>query len=599
MKPLFTLLLLALCSLAFGQAVVINSPQEIAGGYEFEAAAFGRTITDSVWTADAVFVDDGGDIPSQGCNEATNPDEINGKIALIDRGACEFGLKCLNAENAGAVAAIVINTAPGAGAIPMGAGAVGAQVTIPCVMIPYEVGQLIRSAMLSDQIVNISLGDLVPPPPPANDIAISNNTVLVPRYGIIPASQVQQDTDFVFTPGVEVINRGVNDAPNYNISISITHTPFGGTPLEVYSESFAGSESIAAGDTTAFVTFPDFSPFTTGAGVYEYIYDITMDSTDNAAFNNQASGSFTLSENLYSKGTLNLGTGNPNVTATTTLAGGGPVEFITPLDVPYGMDFKIDSVIFDVRRSEGLAGIPIAAYVYEWNDANGDDNIGVEEGEITGIKGITVFTFPNDSPETGASLRLPFLDFETFEETGVIIPGNDMKYLVGVRYEGDQTVTFGFDANIDYDRTVAYKTEQGTATDLDLGFIGAQEWADDGTPSALFIFTDNIVTATGVILTSLISDTEEVVGEDKINIQLFPNPVSDQLEMQVDFAANSKYVEYYGFDATGRMVLHQRKTDVIDTDRTSFNVSQLPAGQYHMVVRTELGIRTSTFVVAR
>ena len=47
-----------------------------------------------------VIVDDGTDPTSDGCEPIQN--DLTGKIALIDRGACEFGVKCLNAENAGA-----------------------------------------------------------------------------------------------------------------------------------------------------------------------------------------------------------------------------------------------------------------------------------------------------------------------------------------------------------------------------------------------------------------------------------------------------------------------------------------------------------------
>lgn len=590
---LFSSLLLPQNSLA--QAFIINSPQEIAGGYEFMATTnFGATVTDSVWTADAVFVDDGSAVPTEGCAALINGEAVAGKIALIDRGTCEFGLKCLNAENAGAIAAIVINTAPGAGTINMGAGAVGGQVNIPCAMIPYEVGQLIRNAMMNGSTINISIGDLVPPPPPANDISVTNNNILIPLYGTIPASQVQQAGDFVFTPGAEVINKGTNTAPNYGIDLTITHTPFGGSPTEVYNETFSSTDTLASGDTTDIVLFPEFDPVEIGGGIYNYVYTISMDSVDNASFNNVARGSFTLSDNIYSKATWNPVTGAPNVTATTSLAGGGAVEFITALDIPYGLGFKIDTVSFDVRRSGGLAGVPLQVFVYEWDDANDDSSI--DSLEITEIRGVAVFTFPQDAPEDRIVLRLPILDFETFEETGVVIPANDMKYLVGARYEGTETVTFGFDANIDYDRTVAWKDT--LATDLDQGFLGAQEWGPDGipTPGGLFVFTNNTVTSTGVSF-NLLTDVEDLVGPEQFEILLFPNPVSDELQVNLTLKENLEYVEYYAFDAIGRLVIHQRTTNPIDFEQAKFNTSQLAAGEYHLVIRTDLGIQTKSFVV--
>jgi subtilisin family serine protease len=57
---------------------------------------------------------------------------LAGKIAVIQRGVCEFSTKVLNAQNAGAVAALVYNSAPnGDNVQSMGPGVVADQVTIP------------------------------------------------------------------------------------------------------------------------------------------------------------------------------------------------------------------------------------------------------------------------------------------------------------------------------------------------------------------------------------------------------------------------------------------------------------------------------------
>ncbi len=63
-----------------------------------------------------------------------------GKVALISRGTCEFGAKALNAQNAGAIMAIIYNNA-GDALTTMGPGVVGSQVTIPAVFIGQSYGQ--------------------------------------------------------------------------------------------------------------------------------------------------------------------------------------------------------------------------------------------------------------------------------------------------------------------------------------------------------------------------------------------------------------------------------------------------------------------------
>lgn len=74
-----------------------------------------------------------------GCNPWP-ANTFTGKAALISRGACEFGLKVLNAEQGGASFVVVYNNA-GDGLINMGPGAVGDQVTISSIFVGQTNGQ--------------------------------------------------------------------------------------------------------------------------------------------------------------------------------------------------------------------------------------------------------------------------------------------------------------------------------------------------------------------------------------------------------------------------------------------------------------------------
>ncbi|MCB0695314.1 MAG: T9SS-dependent M36 family metallopeptidase [Lewinellaceae bacterium] len=110
----------------------ITAPSEVAGKVQTSLASFGPQITASnPISGEIVIVDDGTNNPSQGCFNPTN--DLNGKIALIDRGNCEFGKKILNAEKVGAIAVIICNFEDAF--VNMGAGAVGSQVTIPSVFV--------------------------------------------------------------------------------------------------------------------------------------------------------------------------------------------------------------------------------------------------------------------------------------------------------------------------------------------------------------------------------------------------------------------------------------------------------------------------------
>lgn len=132
-------------SVAVQSLLTVNTPASVSGQYASTAAQFGAAIPVAPLTADLVWATDGGTITTDACQAITNGSALAGKIALVDRGDCEFGFKCKAVQDRGAIAAIICNNVPGA-LVAMGPGAVGSQVTIPCIFISYEDCQLIRNA---------------------------------------------------------------------------------------------------------------------------------------------------------------------------------------------------------------------------------------------------------------------------------------------------------------------------------------------------------------------------------------------------------------------------------------------------------------------
>lgn len=129
----------------------VDAPSEIAGSYETGIASFGPQITSTPVTGPVEVVEDNTNKPSQGCQNLKN--DLTGKIALIDRGTCEFGRKIVNAQNKGAIAAIICNFEEAV--ITMGAGAVGDQSTIPAVFIKSSDCATIRAQIENGLIVTL------------------------------------------------------------------------------------------------------------------------------------------------------------------------------------------------------------------------------------------------------------------------------------------------------------------------------------------------------------------------------------------------------------------------------------------------------------
>ncbi|WP_299001152.1 thrombospondin type 3 repeat-containing protein [uncultured Tenacibaculum sp.] len=163
--------------------LTITSPAEIAGDYvTVLTTSFGEDITAPI-TSDLILVDDATGDTDDGCETITNATELNGKIAVIRRGTCNFSAKAKNAQDAGAIAVIIVNnvnTAP----FNMAAGTGAEEVTIPALMIGKEDGDALITTIASSTVSgtltktneNAVNSTVVPGVQHINDIVVRNNS---------------------------------------------------------------------------------------------------------------------------------------------------------------------------------------------------------------------------------------------------------------------------------------------------------------------------------------------------------------------------------------------------------------------------------------
>ena len=136
----------------------VNTAGAHQGNYSGLIAAFGAGLpTPPVTENLAVVIDDnanGGTDVNDGCENITNASAINGKIALIKRGTCNFTVKVKKAQDAGAKAVVMVNNVAGA---PITMGGEDPTITIPAVMISMENGNPIINAVLAGTTLNGSV----------------------------------------------------------------------------------------------------------------------------------------------------------------------------------------------------------------------------------------------------------------------------------------------------------------------------------------------------------------------------------------------------------------------------------------------------------
>jgi hypothetical protein len=115
---------------------------QVAGGAAFGAkgAEFGAELTPTGVSGALTPT-----TPADGCTAISTG--LAGRVAIIDRGTCEFATKVLNAQRAGAVAAVIANNdaANPDDTFTMGSGADAASVTIGSVMVSKNSGDALKA----------------------------------------------------------------------------------------------------------------------------------------------------------------------------------------------------------------------------------------------------------------------------------------------------------------------------------------------------------------------------------------------------------------------------------------------------------------------
>ncbi len=130
-----------------------NSPSDLIGRHPVVGinTEFGPSIGTHPVTADVVLVN-----PVKGCTTLSNTN-LTGKIALIERGDCNFTVKFKSAQDKGALGVIVYNASDSPAVGNM--GGTDTSIIIPGVLVENAEGELIKSKIAASTTVNANIKD--------------------------------------------------------------------------------------------------------------------------------------------------------------------------------------------------------------------------------------------------------------------------------------------------------------------------------------------------------------------------------------------------------------------------------------------------------
>jgi len=596
-KILLSFSLVALAYFSNAQVIVAGvSPSNIVGNYANAWAdpaggwgtpnflIPGTYIQDTLMMADDGSVGlnaQGNPVSAAACNPLLN--NLNGKIAVIYRGdgttnttsgGCEFGLKALNAQTAGAIGVIIINREPGV--ITPGAGASGATVTIPVVMLSDTDGAILVNQMLSGAVV-VFMGNKTGLF--ANDLGLSSGAALAPKQGFVPALLAQNSTEFNFSVGARVYNPGYQAQGNVSLRATVT-SPAGNL---VYDNSVSGI-NIAIGDSIdvapgEIFTLPDFSLATYPVGTYTLTYTASLDSLDEYPSDNSISYSFTISESIYSAAKIDTVTGLPSgKTFYRPSTNNQTFSICSAINNPNASRLAVEGLYFAatkgtvVPEDSLIAGEEMNLTLYKWEDPFVDLNDAIFTVAGGGFTTLTemaqaYFYFTEESQE-GETVYGAF--------AAPVVLEDNQRYLACV-----QTVNINLYMGHD-------NTNYTWNTDYYLQPICPNE--SDGTWYATGFGVD-VPSAVGIKVMSSAG-----IGINEINTvtgSAYPNPTSDDLTISIEGegVANVTVTDISGRIAAKNVVS-------LVNGKANFNVSNLEVGMYIFNVVLENG-KTSQFNVVK
>jgi len=580
-----TLGLLAFTSQQASAQVVgfVTQPAAVRGNYTIGVAASGWGASIDTITAVGqlrVLRSTGGIAigDSLGCDTIlANASSLVGKIAVVYRGACQFGLKAYGAQRAGAIGVIIINNAA-AGVIDLAGGDNGVNVTIPVVMISSADGASLRPFIDGDSTVAIigqKRGQF------ANDFGFTPGNLVRPMDWAVPHTAAKNPGDYDVLLGAQIVNYGTNAQTNVNLNVKIDFTDTAGTTSTVYNQS-----NVLAAlpvDSIFSITVPSFDPSAFGRGRYLITYNTTATNLDDFDGDNVVTQSFWLTDTLYSKARLDTA-GNPIFSGGVrpSDATAGPYEFGIWFYADRGHQVKVNKLKFAFVTNAGfqLINETVVGKVSQWLDI--DNNNLIDPGEMIELgEGFYTYT---DSLGSG-SLREVNIDDISTNLPGVTLDSNGV-YLFSLSYTGVQTDVFtSIDPQGNYTASADIYLQYTAPV-----FVAA--WNPNG-------FGDDRVPAIVAIIEEVPDNTSVNEIRNDLNIRVFPNPVRDELNVRINAENAIGEVSYDVMDIAGRIVMSGSKMVEGMNHQMTLSVGQLQEGLYTIVMKTNKGFNTSRFVVTK
>ncbi|MBR9922669.1 MAG: T9SS type A sorting domain-containing protein [Bacteroidetes bacterium] len=420
----------------------------------------------------------------------------------------------------------------------------------------------------------------------ANNMRTNENFFAIAPNLLTPASQVEE---FGFLCDIE--NIGGQDQTGVVLSITINEDG-GGTQVYFDEEEYGtiGVDSIAEN-----VSFGAYTPDGTVTS-YSAVYEVSADSADFDPSDNSISWGFAVTDSTFAKEDAptrsiypaedNWNPGDPR-----SWAYGNFYHIVN------GAGYYPNTVSFSIDVSDSDDPDPVGQNVRirldKWEDNNADTNADVDERENVALYNYTI----TGDEEFDEIITAPLTDLFTGYTPEL---EDDTDYILIIEFIAEDETRVDFGASDDYDYSAMILNSEQIGEPRYAGMLGIS--ADlESEPLSSVGFGGNFVPVVRLNVGDepLISENNDntvgVLNNDNL-VKLFPNPATDQVQLDIDLVETASTVTLDLLDLQGR-TLQTNDLGSLKSLSTNINVSNLPTGTYFVRISTDLGTRVERLVI--
>lgn len=409
----------------------------------------------------------------------------------------------------------------------------------------------------------------------ANNMRVNSNFFAIPQNAMNP---VNQNDAISFLADIE--NIGASDQTDVSLNIAITQD---GTGDEVFSADLDYGTVPAGFIAENGIVLDQYAP-TDAVGSYTGVYTVSQDETDFDDANNTQTFNFEITEETFAKETGSTRDVFP--AANNWDANEGHAwAYGNCYYIPNGDGMEAQSVSFGIGNADVVAGRPLIISLYAWADANGDGDCDQAERTLEGQEFYTILGTETDDD----IITVPFgidSDIPELED--------NFYYIAMVEYLTGDDVDFGLRATEGRDYTAMAFLTDSLEQPRFAGMLAIDETLADEVFSSLG-FGRDIVPLVRLNVAAP-NGTNDPLAEENL-VEVFPNPVTTDVNVNLDLESTQD-VQIRIIDVAGKLVF-DRTYENINQDKITIDAQSFSNGQYMLQVRSDLGMRTTKFVVSK